>query len=313
MTLDAVIGEYVALGQAMGYAFTTHRAVLQSFGRAMGRDLALSAVAPERVRVFLGPPTTCNWHHKASILRGFYRYAVSRGHVPTSPLPPLAPKLPPPFVPYVYTQEEIRRLLEATTSYRTIHRLLEPHTFRALLLVLYGAGLRISEALAFRLADVDFAQAVLVVRATKFYKARLVPMGTQLHTALAHYATARRTAGHAERPDTPFFVGRTGHPLTIPTVQQAFRRLRAHAGIRRPGGARHQPRLHDLRHAAAVHRLVAWYRAGADGTRLLPKLSTYLGHLGLSSTQRYLTMTPALLQAAGTRFEQYAMRGGSDA
>jgi hypothetical protein len=58
---------------------------------------------------------------------------------------------------------------------------------------------------------------------------------------------------------------------------------------------------------------VAWYHAGADVSRLLPKLSTYLGHLGLSATQRYLTMTPALLQAAGKRFERYAMGGGSDA
>ena len=46
-------------------------------------------------------------------------------------------------------------------------------------------------------------------------------------------------------------------------------------------------------------------------TLLLPKLSTYLGHINLSSTQRYLTMTPALLQQAGQRFEQYAMTGGS--
>lgn len=313
MKLGEVIGDYVALRQAMGQAFTSDRAVLQAFDRAMGSDIDVHEVDHERVRAFLGSPAAGYWHRKYSTLTGFYRYALSRGHVHASPLPTTVPKLPPPFVPYVYSPDDIRRLLAATASYRKTHRLLEPTTFRAILLVLYGAGLRISEALALRLADVDFSQAVLLVRETKFYKSRLVPMGTQLHTVLGQYATARRHGGYADCPDSPFFVGRTGSPLTIHTLQQSFRQLRAHAGIRRADGARYQPRLHDLRHASAVHRLVAWYHAGADVSRLLPKLSTYLGHLGLSSTQRYLTMTPALLREAGKRFARYAMGGGSDA
>jgi hypothetical protein len=56
-----------------------------------------------------------------------------------------------------------------------------------------------------------------------------------------------------------------------------------------------------------VNRVVAAYEAGANVTPLLPKLSTYLGHINLSSTQKYLTMTPALLQQACRRFERYAM------
>jgi len=66
-----------------------------------------------------------------------------------------------------------------------------------------------------------------------------------------------------------------------------------------------QPRLHDLRHAFSVHRLVVWYRQGADVQRLLPQLATYLGHVHLAATQRYLTMTPELLQEACQRFESY--------
>ena len=58
-----------------------------------------------------------------------------------------------------------------------------------------------------------------------------------------------------------------------------------------------------------MNRLVAWYEAGADVQALLPKLSTYLGHISLDSTQIYLTMTPELLQQACRRFEQY-MNGG---
>jgi integrase len=100
--------------------------------------------------------------------------------------------------------------------------------------------------------------------------------------------------------------------VTIHTAQQSFRQLRKHAGIHRSDGTRYQPRLHDFRHAFAGNRVVSWYKAGSDVQRLLPKLSTYLGHVSLSSTQRYLTMTPALLQEACQRFERYAMGGGVD-
>ena len=55
-----------------------------------------------------------------------------------------------------------------------------------------------------------------------------------------------------------------------------------------------------------MHRLIAWYRAGADVQRLLPQSATYLGHVDVASTQRYLTMTAELLNEASLRFERYA-------
>ena len=81
----------------------------------------------------------------------------------------------------------------------------------------------------------------------------------------------------------------------------------------RVDGARYQPRLHDLRHSFAQERLVRWYREGADVQRLLPQLATYLGHVHISGTQRYLTMTPELLRQASLRFERYALRGDDHA
>jgi site-specific recombinase XerD len=61
-----------------------------------------------------------------------------------------------------------------------------------------------------------------------------------------------------------------------------------------------------------VHRLIAWYRCGADLRDLLPKLATYLGHVDLSATQRYLTMTPELLHEASLRFAHYALEKDHD-
>jgi site-specific recombinase XerD len=71
--------------------------------------------------------------------------------------------------------------------------------------------------------------------------------------------------------------------------------------------------MHDLRHAFAVHRLVSWYRQGADVQKLLPQLSTYLGHVDIASTQWYLTMTPELLSQASLRFEHYALEVAGNA
>jgi integrase/recombinase XerD len=313
MKLHDVIRDYLAHQHSIGRIFTSRRFLLRAFNRAVGREIEIQHVDPNRVLAFLGRPTTRYWHDKYYALACLYRYATSRGLASSVPLPRTIPKISSQFVPYIYTHDDVRRLLEATNSYRKIHIVLEPHTFRAILLLLYGAGLRISEALSLRMDDVDLSQAVLLIRETKFYKSRLVPIGSQLQQAMKKFAETRRGAGHSEMPDAPFFIGRTGDQLTIPTVQQSFRQLRAHAGILRAGGARCQPRLHDLRHAFCVNRLVAAYEAGADVTLLLPKLSTYVGHIDLNSTQRYLTMTPALLQQACGRFERYAMAGGTDA
>ena len=105
------------------------------------------------------------------------------------------------------------------------------------------------------------------------------------------------------------FLTRSATPVARYTAENIFRRLRVRAGVIRQDEGRYQPRLHDLRHAFAVHRLVSWYRQGADVQRLLPQLATYLGHVRIAGTQRYLTMTPELLQEAGQRFERYAREG----
>ena len=182
-------------------------------------------------------------------------------------------------------------------------------TFRTLLLLLYGAGLRFSEATALTIADVDLAENVLTIRATKFYKSRLVPIGPQLATVMANYIPVRRHSRLAQDETSYFLANRDGTRLASSTVQAAFDRLRRMAGVHNAAGGRQIPRLHDLRHSFAVHSLTAWYRQGADVQRLLPVLSTYLGHADLEGTKVYLSMTPELLQQASLRFACYVARG----
>lgn len=125
---------------------------------------------------------------------------------------------------------------------------------------------------------------------------------------LIQYAKRRAEARHPQSGSAAFFMTRRPVPLTVALVESSFQRLRSHADVRREDSARYQPRLHDLRHTFAVHRLVTGYRENKNVQKLLPQLSTYLGHARISSTQWYLTMTPELLSEASLRFEHYAFQ-----
>ena len=237
---------------------------------------------------------------------------MTRGHLSASPLPEPAPRIPRSFEPYIYSRDELQRLLDATEILEDNRSPLQHTTFRTLLLVLYGAGLRPSEGLRLRCCDVDLDERVLAIWDTKFFKSRLVPIGTALAAALGTYHKARQHLPMPAGTRSAFFASRTGGAITLSRLEKVFVRLREHAGIQSPPGARWQPRLHDMRHAFAVHRLIAWYREGADVQACLPLLSTYLGHVNVSGTQTYLTMTPELLAEASKRFERYAAIGDKE-
>lgn len=310
MKLKELITQYVAFRKSMGGDFESANSLLNTFCRRMGVDIDVGEIRAEQVEAFLAGTRPVNryWRRKYDTLRGFYRYATSRGFVDHVPLPATVPKMPERFVPYIYKLDELQRLINPTAPDQIGFRKLEPHTLRAVLLLLYGAGLRIGEIVALTLEDVDLSGALITIRNTKFHKTRLVPIGLKLNQAMARYAAQRKQAGHSQSANAPFFTLRRGAPLSVQIVEQAFTRLRKYAGVARTDGARYQPRLHDLRHSFTVHRLTSWYQQGADVQKLLPHLATYLGHVSIAATQVYLTMTPELLHAASVRFERYALQ-----
>ena len=287
--------------------FVSNAAVLRSFYRTMG-DITVEAVRPEPVLAFIAGtgPVTTRWGLKFRILRGLYRYAIDRGFVSISPLPTQVPKLPPPLTPYIYSVYELKRLVAATDTLQTPRSPLRALTMRSLLLLLYGTGMRIGEALSLRLQDIDLAERLLTIHNSKFFKTRLVPIGPRLARVLGDYLSHRRQLPLPAGEASAFIASRSGIQLDYRVVNKLFGRLRQEAEIRREPTARYQPRIHDIRHTAAVHRVIAWYRAGADVQQLLPQLATYLGHVDLRSTQRYLSMTPELLHEASLCFEGYA-------
>jgi integrase/recombinase XerD len=324
MNLDNLVTQYVAFRRTLGERFQVTEAILRRFCRAMGPEKRLAGIRMKEVTTFLTNKgnVTRNWHCKYCALKGFFRFALGRGHLNRIPLPPVLPKWPSPFVPYIYTRDDLRRLFDAIPSYRRHDALppfrripprLEQSTFRAILLLLYGAGLRVSEALRLKLADVNLANALITIHDTKFFKSRLVPISRSLTDVLSDYARWRTKTHPSTDVNSHFFVDRRGAAISLYRLEKDFGRLRKHAGVRRSEGSRYHPRLHDLRHTFAVNRLTAWYRQGADVQRLVHHLCVYLGHVGLASTQVYLTMTTELLQQASRRFERYARKEDSHA
>jgi site-specific recombinase XerD len=314
MKLAQVVEDYVAWKRSLGFRFRTAGTILRAFVREAG-PIDVHDVSQQGVAGFLRgprPPIRSSWHTKHSTLVGLFRFALQRGLLSTSPLPFFVPKRPEYARPYIYSTDELQRILDGAKILDARNRKsgqaasVAPLTFRTLILVLYGAGLRLSEALALTVDDVDLSASTLVVRNTKFFKTRLLPIGPKLSSALTLYGESRLAL--LERPPaaSAFFLRRHGIAISGQAAERYFRMVRSHLCLRRQDGAYFQPRLHDLRHTFAVHRLVAWYRQGADVQLLLPKLSTYLGHIGLAETQHYLTMTPDLLREAGRRFESYA-------
>ena len=253
MKLCDVVNQYVTFRKTLGTEYYGSGCRLRAFSRKMGERIDIRSVRPKAVSAFLAGdgPLTRNWREKYYVLLSFYRYAVSRGYVTSAPLPKVVPKLPSRLVPYIYTREELRRLLDAAPSCQRPIHVIEPTTLRTIILLLYGAGLRISEALNLNVETVNLTRAVLTVQLSKFYKSRLIPLGKQLAKALMTYSEWRLAVHPATEKQGPFFVNRDGSRVHCITLQNAFKRLRDHTGIHRADGGRYQPRLHDLRHYAA--------------------------------------------------------------
>jgi integrase/recombinase XerD len=307
MKLSEVIDAYIAVKTSLGMSFDSARRLLGQFSREVGNP-PIGEVQAEPVAAFLRGRGALNatWGLKYRILSGFYKFAISRGYADGSPLPANVPKLPHQQSPYVYSIDELRRLLEATSALHVNDTPLQATMYRTLLILLYGSGLRIGEALNLTLRDVDAIERIVTVRDTKFFKTRLVPIGPKLAAKLAAYIQRRRELPLPLGDDSRLFTTKTGRGWPYPHVITLFQKVRRVAGIACATGECRPPRIHDIRHTAAVHRVIAWYRTGRDVQHLLPRLATYLGHIDIKSTQRYLHMTSDLLQEASQRFAKYA-------
>jgi integrase/recombinase XerD len=205
------------------------------------------------------------------------------------------------FKPYLFSKDEVHRVLKASTKYRKYR--LGPRLLRTLVLVLYCTGLRPGEAVRLKLSETDLRQRMFFIPESKG-RSRFVPFGQDLASEIKAYLRERghvvRVAGCANVD--ALFVRTDGSALTMHAAYDAIAEVLRKEGIE-AGPGRTGPRPYDFRHAFAVHRLTQWYRQGADIHARLPWLSAYMGHLRVLGTEVYLHATPELLRMATRRFE----------
>ena len=296
---------YVALRKAVGFPMRAEERVLRDFVTFVERR-GLEEAVRSRVAVewachgdHRGPTTQAR---RLSVVRGFLAHV--RASVPEAEVPPVglvAGNRRP--IPYIYTDQEIRALVEAARKLGPTDSL-RPHTHATIIGLLAASGLRAGEITRLRLEDVqlEVEPPHLRVLDTKFHKSRLVPLHPSTAAVLRAYATQRSRLGYDGLCDR-FFVSERPGGIRYQSIRRTFVGLVRRLGL---GAEKRHLRLHDLRHTFAVRRLLAWYREGADVRARLPELSVYLGHLKPEDTYWYLSAVPELLGIAALRFERFA-------
>ncbi|MBK8576308.1 MAG: tyrosine-type recombinase/integrase [Elusimicrobia bacterium] len=237
-------------------------------------------------------------------LRSFCAYLVQIGLLKEDPsrrIPFLRQKPYP--KPHLYSLQELGAMLHVAHRWTSRHN----HHFPGLVMaafihLVYASGLRLGEALNLKLKDFDPDENTLALWNTKFHKERLVPLSQDSADRLSHFLFRRSLRYPNQcRPDDFIFCHKNGQYSRV-GMFYLFRNLLREAGL----AQKHGPRIHDLRHTFAVHRLYKWYQDGADPLNKLPDLSTFMGHACFENTQVYLTITKDLLREGDKRFQALA-------
>ena len=300
--------DFLRFKRAMGISYWRAEFVLKAFVRFVAQhwgdhgEVALDeAVTRWTVRVAGRKAITVG--NEFGVVRQLCLYRRRRDPSSYMPEHALAPVKKSVFLPYIFTHDEVHRLLAAATSHQG--RYIWSAMLRTLILVLYCTGIRLGEAVRLRTADVDLDGGTLMIQHSKG-RSRIVAIRADLVAELRRYVEERRRLVHGHRRADPavFFLRRDGSPLTLKSASEALRRLLRGLGIKPPRG-RTGPRPYEFRHAFAVHRLTAWATAGVDVHAKLPTLSAYLGHQDVLGTEVYLKATPQLLELASGRFEEH--------
>lgn len=304
-TLQESLQDYTDLRRSLGYKMHDESRILPKFVEFMNMHQA-SHITTRLALEWAQKPSVqpAEWARRLCFVRGFARYRSATDALTEVPPLELLPYRSTRAIPYMYSDEEIQRLLAAALQLPIAwpSTPLRPWVYHCLFGLLSVTGMRFSEALDLKVDDIDLEHSVLTIRAPKLGRTRLIPIHSSTFAVLSEYLERRRQ--FFDRPISPFvFVSRCGTRLDGGRVHRAFYTLSRSVGLRRQGESK-GPRLHDFRHRFAVQVLMRWYRLGEDPARLLPILSTYLGHVCVYETYWYLSSWPELMSQAMARLEK---------
>lgn len=250
-------------------------------------------------------------HYKKEILmKDFACFLQKRGYSVYVPPIKTRPTKRSSHIPYIFTKKELECFFTAIDSYpitKTNNRnIIDPVLFR----LLYGTGLRLSEALNLEIKDVNLEDGILTIRHAKNNKDRLVPMAKSLTDRMVSMAESI----HRFSEKTSFFFPNTkGNIIDQSTIYTRFRDYLLMADITHTKAG---PRVHDLRHNFSVKCLKKWVLSGEDITNIMPYLAAYLGHSDFRGTQYYLRLTadlyPDIISKTEAEFGYVIPKGDED-
>ena len=300
--LSEHVEEYLRARRALGVKLERHGRLLPqlvAYLEAAGASTVMRDLAISWARLPAGAHPR-HWAARLSIARGFAAYLHTID--PSTEVPPagvFAARYQRP-TPYLWSQHDISRLLEAARGLRPP---LKAASYEALFGLLAVTGMRLGEAIALGPDDIDLNQGVITIReqTAKLERARLVPLHPTTVRSLEAYAGTRARLCPAPRSST-FFLSSVGTSLDRSAVAKTLRTLTTALDLRTDTV---HPHAHELRHSFAVSTLIDWQRSGAVIDERIAVLSTYLGHVGPAETYWYLTATPELMDSAAERLERH--------
>ncbi len=289
--------QFIATKQSHGYVtLRTEWIFLELDKFFLGRNVTALGITREQVeqwratRINDAPATI---YTKYSVLSQFCRFLCKVGYdsyIPRMPVNPAKNS----FTPYIFSNKEMAAIFCACDNLRLYDRHMSTIQFiiPAIIRLLYGTELRISEALSLKNRDVDLEKRSIHIRKGKNGEERLVPLSDTLAKVLKQYLHYRdkMPLPHIFDVNGFFFVSPNGTYCRSGSVYTWFRKVLAESGI--PFQGDHKgPRVHDLRHTFAVHSLVKMAKSGMDLYYSLPLLSVFLGHKSLGATDHYVRLT----------------------
>lgn len=296
ITLRLRLQQYLLLRRRMGFKLIEDERLLVEFvdfAEERGAPTITAALALDWAKKpFDARPQW--WAKRLRTVRLFAEHL--KAIEPSTEIPPrdLLPDRSHRAAPCLYSEQDVARVTAASS---VLSPSLRAHTYSTLLALLAATGMRVGEAIALDDDDLDWRHATIHVRRSKFGKSRLLPVHDTTIAALRQYQHFRNTVGVKPRVSA-FFLSTRGTRLIYRNVHRTFLDVVGAAGLKP------RPRIHDLRHTFAVRTLIDWYRADLDVDALLPRLSTYLGHVDPASTYWYLSASPELLDLAARRADR---------
>lgn len=293
-SLQEYIKGLIAEKQAVGYKYSASAWTLYKFDQfCVERQYSASLITQDLVYAWIERrpnEALATQQNRAGIIRQLALYMTRLG-LQSYVLPPKTLPRKQHYQPYIFSDGEIAAILSKVDACRPcsqapLRHLIMPLLFR----MLYGCGLRLSEALNLRLHEVDLENGVLSIMDGKFNKDRLVPMSAQYVVRCRDYVKIVHTLSDDQ---SYFFPSPDGSPIKTGNIYKNYRRFLWQAGISH-GGWGKGPRLHDVRHTHCVHCLRKWVFEGVDLAAYLPVLKTYMGHYSFQDTAHYLRLTAEL-------------------